>query len=169
MITTGKLLSESSTSTVTDELKKESRMLKVDNVTALVATQGIQNIPESSLQYANDNALMLAKSLRGALLAVCYSSALLSAFTTVGLSLTRKTTKVTKRECEWLRRLNVNVFTILVYGFEHKQASGERHFIKQLKGMYKVNSNLQKGSTQGIHGHSPKFEESTPKVSMDVH
>ncbi|OWM67338.1 uncharacterized protein LOC116209317 [Punica granatum] len=50
-------------------------------------TQGIQNIPESSLQYANDNALLLAKSLRGALLALGYSSTLLSGFTSVGLLL----------------------------------------------------------------------------------
>ncbi|TQD84849.1 hypothetical protein C1H46_029569 [Malus baccata] len=108
MITTGKILSESSTSTVTDEPKTESRMLKFGELqlelTSDKATigavisfafgilswqlaQGIQNIPESSLQYANDNALMLAKSLRGALLTVCYSSAILSAFTTVGLLL----------------------------------------------------------------------------------
>lgn len=108
MITTGKLLSESSTSTVTDEPKTESRMLKFGELqlelTSDKATigavislafgilswelaQGIQNIPESSLQYANDNALMLAKSLRGALLTICYSSAILSAFTTVGLLL----------------------------------------------------------------------------------
>lgn len=80
--------------------------------------QGVQNIPESSLQYANDNALMLAKvlwnnflfttinlllltidfwclkclniwlqSLRGTLLAIVYSSTLLSALTSVGLVL----------------------------------------------------------------------------------
>lgn len=28
-------------------------------------SQGVQSIPESSLQYANDNALLLAKVLRG--------------------------------------------------------------------------------------------------------
>ncbi|XP_074307839.1 uncharacterized protein LOC141642796 [Silene latifolia] len=50
-------------------------------------SQGIQNIPESSLQYANDNALLLAKSLRGTLLAVFYSSALLSGFSAIGLLL----------------------------------------------------------------------------------
>lgn len=81
--------------------------------------QGIQSTPESSLQYANDNALLLAKvfennvlffcdlvssysmrpllltklenlwmqSLRGALLAACYSSTLLSVFTVIGLFL----------------------------------------------------------------------------------
>ncbi|XP_059077279.1 uncharacterized protein LOC131876315 [Cryptomeria japonica] len=47
----------------------------------------VQSIPEYSLQYANDNALLLAKSLRGALLAICYSSTILSGFTTVGLIL----------------------------------------------------------------------------------
>ncbi|KAK9735615.1 hypothetical protein RND81_04G215900 [Saponaria officinalis] len=50
-------------------------------------SQGIQNIPENSLQYANDNALLLAKSLRGTLLAVFYSSALLSGFSAIGLVL----------------------------------------------------------------------------------
>ncbi|KAH9608387.1 hypothetical protein KSS87_013120 [Heliosperma pusillum] len=50
-------------------------------------SQGIQNIPESSLQYANDNALLLAKSLRGTLLAVSYSSTLLSGFSAIGLVL----------------------------------------------------------------------------------
>lgn len=109
LITAGNLLSASSTSTVTDEQpRNESRMLKFgelqveltsDKATigAIISfffgilswqlAQGIQNIPESSLQYANDNALQLAKSLRGALLAICYSSAFLSAFTTFGLLL----------------------------------------------------------------------------------
>ncbi|KAL9233407.1 hypothetical protein vseg_008415 [Gypsophila vaccaria] len=50
-------------------------------------SQGIQNIPENSLQYANDNALLLAKSLRGTLLAVFYSSTLLSGFSAIGLVL----------------------------------------------------------------------------------
>ncbi|XP_058214251.1 uncharacterized protein LOC131325814 isoform X2 [Rhododendron vialii] len=49
--------------------------------------QGVQSTPENSLQYANDNALLLAKSLRGALLALGYSSSILSAFTAVGLIL----------------------------------------------------------------------------------
>ncbi|RXI08712.1 hypothetical protein DVH24_022856 [Malus domestica] len=35
--------------------------------------------------------------------------------------------------------------------------------------MYEANSNLQNGSTQGIHGHSPKFGRSAPKVSMNFH
>lgn len=47
----------------------------------------VQSIPEDSLQYANDNALLLAKSLRGALLAICYSSTILSGVTMVGLIL----------------------------------------------------------------------------------
>ncbi|XP_002980558.2 uncharacterized protein LOC9656317 [Selaginella moellendorffii] len=45
----------------------------------------VKNIPESSLSYANDNALMVAASLRGTLLAMAYSCAGLSAFSTVGL------------------------------------------------------------------------------------
>ncbi|CAN7136001.1 unnamed protein product [Brassica rapa subsp. narinosa] len=53
-------------------------------------SQGIQSIPESSLQYANDNALVLAKSLRGTLLATFYASAVLSGFTTAGLLLLAK-------------------------------------------------------------------------------
>ncbi|XP_011036365.1 PREDICTED: uncharacterized protein LOC105133901 isoform X2 [Populus euphratica] len=107
MITTGKLLSASSISTATDEeLKKETRVLKFGdlqieitpvkaNIGAVIGlvfgilswelAQGIQSSPESSLEYANGNALLLAKSLRGTLLALCYSSTLLSACTTVGL------------------------------------------------------------------------------------
>lgn len=49
--------------------------------------QGVQSIPESSMQYANDNALLLAKSLRGALLVLFFSSGILSAFASVGLVL----------------------------------------------------------------------------------
>ncbi|KAJ7537045.1 hypothetical protein O6H91_12G094600 [Diphasiastrum complanatum] len=45
----------------------------------------LQRIPESSLSYANDNALLLATSLRGTLLAVGYSIAALSAFAMLGL------------------------------------------------------------------------------------
>ncbi|KAM6577175.1 hypothetical protein CsatB_029012 [Cannabis sativa] len=109
MITTGKCLSDSSMSTViVEQPKNESRMLKFGelqveltaskaNIGAAISlvfgilsweiAQGVQNIPESSLQYANDNALMLAKSLRGTLLAVFYSSTVLSGFTSVGLVL----------------------------------------------------------------------------------
>ncbi|KAL9341805.1 hypothetical protein Peur_065130 [Populus x canadensis] len=109
MITTGKLLSASSIPMETDEeLKKETKVFKFGelqveitpqraNIGAVIGlvfgivswelAQGIQSIPESSLEYANDNALLLAKSLRGALLALCYSSAFLSACTTVALFL----------------------------------------------------------------------------------
>ncbi|KAL8130655.1 hypothetical protein V2J09_019810 [Rumex salicifolius] len=50
-------------------------------------SQGIQSTPESSLVYANENALVLAKSLRTALLVVFYGSTVLSAFASVGLVL----------------------------------------------------------------------------------
>ncbi|KAI9187352.1 hypothetical protein LWI28_027137 [Acer negundo] len=107
MITTGKHLSASSVPTATnEESKQETRMLKFGELQVEVTpakayigavigyvfgilswelVQGIQAIPDSSLQYANDNALLLAKSLRGALIALFYSSTILSAFTTVGL------------------------------------------------------------------------------------
>ncbi|KAB5529515.1 hypothetical protein DKX38_019596 [Salix brachista] len=109
MITSGKLLSASSMPMETDkESKKETRVFKFGelqveitpqkaNIGAVIGlvfgilswelAQGIQSIPESSLEYANDNALLLAKSLRVALLAVCFSSAFLSACTTVALFL----------------------------------------------------------------------------------
>ncbi|KAJ1409326.1 hypothetical protein SESBI_22837 [Sesbania bispinosa] len=109
MIAAGKALSASSTSAAIDEQpKEETRVLKFGelqleitpdkaNIGAAIGfvfgilsweiAQGIQNIPESSLEYANDNALLLAKSLRGALLALFYSSTVLSAFTMVGLIL----------------------------------------------------------------------------------
>ncbi|POO02944.1 LOW protein: ammonium transporter 1-like protein [Trema orientale] len=109
MITTGRRLSASSVSSVTDEQPKtESRMFKFGelqvevtsdkaNIGAAISlvfgilswqiAQGIQSIPESSLQYANDNALLLAKSLRGALLAAFYASTVLSVSTSVGLVL----------------------------------------------------------------------------------
>ncbi|KAF5749274.1 hypothetical protein HS088_TW04G01239 [Tripterygium wilfordii] len=107
MIKTGNLLSASSTPTTTyEQPKEETRVLKFGdlqvevtpqraNIGAIIGivfgilswelAQGIQGIPESSLEYANDNALLLAKSLRGTLLALCYSSALLSAFTALSL------------------------------------------------------------------------------------
>ncbi|KAF8394216.1 hypothetical protein HHK36_020423 [Tetracentron sinense] len=108
MITTGKLLSATPVTTRIDEQKDEKRMLKFGelqveltsdkaNIGAAIGfafailswqlSQGVQNVPESSLQYANDNALLLAKSLRGALLALCYSSTFISAVSTVGLIL----------------------------------------------------------------------------------
>ncbi|TYI47828.1 hypothetical protein E1A91_D13G201500v1 [Gossypium mustelinum] len=105
----GKLLSASSISATTEEQPKtETRMFKFGELQVEVTSekanigaaigfvfgilswqiaQGIQSIPESSLEYANDNALLLAKSLRGALLAVFYSSTILSVFTTIGLLL----------------------------------------------------------------------------------
>ncbi|EOY10825.1 Ammonium transporter 1,2 [Theobroma cacao] len=49
--------------------------------------EGIQSIPESSLEFANDKALLLAKSLRGALLTLFYLSTFLSALTIIGLVL----------------------------------------------------------------------------------
>lgn len=109
MITSGKLLSESPASTATEEQpREETRMLKfgelqveltpakayigaaigfVFGIVSWELCQGVQSIPESSLQYANDNALQLAKSLRGALLLACYLSTLLSAVTSMGLIL----------------------------------------------------------------------------------
>ncbi|KAI8556128.1 hypothetical protein RHMOL_Rhmol05G0227900 [Rhododendron molle] len=109
MLACGKLLAEIGVSTATNgEPKTEARMLKfgdlqveltadkayIGAVISLIfgiiswqLNQGVQSTPESSLQYANDNALLLAKSLRGALLALGYSSSILSAFTAVGLIL----------------------------------------------------------------------------------
>ncbi|XP_022988170.1 uncharacterized protein LOC111485488 isoform X1 [Cucurbita maxima] len=84
MNTTGKLLSASSAPKVAEQPKNETRMFKfgelqveltVDkaNIGAAIGVvfgviswqlgQGVQSIPESSLQYANDNALLLAKDL----------------------------------------------------------------------------------------------------------
>lgn len=109
MSTTGKILSASPVSNaINEELTQETRMFKFGDlqveltpdkayIGAAIAfgfgflswelSQGVQSIQESSLQYANDNALLLAKSLRGALLAIFYSSTVLSAFATVGLVL----------------------------------------------------------------------------------
>ncbi|KAL0298576.1 UNVERIFIED_CONTAM: hypothetical protein Sradi_6517400 [Sesamum radiatum] len=113
----GKLLSARPVTQVdTEEPKQETRMLKnnifpmqqfgdlqveltpekayvgavigfIFGILSWQISQGIQSIPESSLEYANDNALLLAKSLRGALLALFYSSTVLSAFATFGLVL----------------------------------------------------------------------------------
>ncbi|KAG9446793.1 hypothetical protein H6P81_012921 [Aristolochia fimbriata] len=108
MVKTGKVLSARPVVTTTENPKTETRMLKFGelqveltpekaNIGAAIAfvfgilswglSQGIESVPENSLQYANDNALLLAKSLRGALLAMCYSSTVLSAFSTGGLIL----------------------------------------------------------------------------------
>ncbi|KAG6409401.1 hypothetical protein SASPL_127440 [Salvia splendens] len=111
----GKALSEIPVSEVADEEpKQETRVLKFGELQveltpekaytgAVIAfffgytlleliltwqvSQGIQRIPESSLEYANDNALLLAKSLRLTLLSIFYSSTFLSAFASVGLVL----------------------------------------------------------------------------------
>lgn len=48
-------------------------------------TTSLQNLPESSLQYANDNATSVATSLRGALLLLGSGCTLLSSFAFVGL------------------------------------------------------------------------------------
>ncbi|KAK9146250.1 hypothetical protein Sjap_006153 [Stephania japonica] len=108
MIQTGRLLSALPVSTTDKEPKTETRMFKFGelqveltpekaNIGAAIGVvfgflswelaQGIQSIPESSLQYANDNADLLAKSLRGALLVIGYSSTILSASASVGLIL----------------------------------------------------------------------------------
>ncbi|XVF30968.1 hypothetical protein REPUB_Repub16aG0105000 [Reevesia pubescens] len=109
MNSAGRLLSASSVSATTDEQPKmETRMFKFGELQVQVTSgkanigaaisfvfgilswqvaKGIQSIPDSSLEYANDNALLLAKSLRLALLAIFYSSTILSAFTTIGLLL----------------------------------------------------------------------------------
>ncbi|KAF2947614.1 hypothetical protein DAI22_02g381900 [Oryza sativa Japonica Group] len=49
--------------------------------------RGIQNIPDGSMQYANDNALQMAKSLKVSLLVLGYTSTALSVFTSIGLLL----------------------------------------------------------------------------------
>ncbi|ESQ47340.1 hypothetical protein EUTSA_v10027857mg [Eutrema salsugineum] len=112
MITTGEVLSASTSSaSLSNESKSQTRMFKFGELQVAVSpekayagaaiafvfgilswqiSQGIQNIPESSLQYANDNALLLAKSLRGSILALFYASTVLSGFTTVGLLLLAK-------------------------------------------------------------------------------
>ncbi|CAH2079596.1 unnamed protein product [Thlaspi arvense] len=112
MIATGEALAASASSaSVSYESKSQTRMFKFGELQVAVSpekayagaaiafvfgilswqvSQGIQNIPESSLQYANDNALQLAKSLRGSLLAMFYASTVLSGFTTVGLLLLAK-------------------------------------------------------------------------------
>ncbi|KAJ6791141.1 Uncharacterized protein M6B38_245725 [Iris pallida] len=108
MIKIGKVLSSSSVVKIDEKPKEESRVLKFGDlqveltaekayIGAAIAvvfgllswelSQGIQSIPESSLQYANDNALQLGKSLRGALLVTGYASTILCASSSVGLLL----------------------------------------------------------------------------------
>ncbi|KFK31876.1 hypothetical protein AALP_AA6G170200 [Arabis alpina] len=112
MIATGEVLFASSSSvSVSNESKSETRMFKFGSLQVAVSpqkayagaaiafvygilswqvSQGIQSIPESSLQYANDNASLLGQSLRGSLLALFYASTVLSGFTTAGLLLLAK-------------------------------------------------------------------------------
>ncbi|KAM0941930.1 hypothetical protein DsansV1_C15g0132881 [Dioscorea sansibarensis] len=108
MIKTGNLLSRSPITKTNEKPKKETRVFKFGELQVEVTPenayigagiglvfgvlswqlgQGVQSIPESSMQYANDNALLLAKSLRGALLVLFFSSGILSAFASVGLVL----------------------------------------------------------------------------------
>ncbi|GAB2277231.1 hypothetical protein Dimus_011938 [Dionaea muscipula] len=109
MITAGQTLSASSLSTAPEELPQtEMRVFKfgelqvavtpekaiigaaigiVFGILSWVIGQGIQSVPESSFQYANVNALLLAKSLRGVLLALFYSSAFLSGISSIALVL----------------------------------------------------------------------------------
>ncbi|XP_071713373.1 uncharacterized protein [Rutidosis leptorrhynchoides] len=119
MISTGKLLSSTPESEETNEESKvETRMFKfgelqveltrekayigaaiafVYGIVSWEISQGIQNIPESSFQYANDNALAIAKSLRGALLVAFYGSTVLSGFATIGLALLARELKSGKK------------------------------------------------------------------------
>ncbi|ONK79568.1 uncharacterized protein A4U43_C01F7700 [Asparagus officinalis] len=108
MIKTGKVLSRSPAITTDKEPKEETRILKFGDLQVELTrekayigaaigvvfgfvswelSQSIQSIPENSLQYANDNALQLAKSLRGTLIVIGFSSTILSALTSVGLLL----------------------------------------------------------------------------------
>ncbi|KAL8253454.1 hypothetical protein R6Q59_037147 [Mikania micrantha] len=119
MISTGKLLSSTPVSEETiGESKGETRMFKfgelqveltrekayIGAVIGLVygiisweLSQGIQNIPESTFQYANDNASLIAQSLRGTLLVLFYGSTVLSAFATIGLVLLSRELKSGKK------------------------------------------------------------------------
>lgn len=112
MITTGGVLSAKTSSvSVSNESMSGTRMFKFGELQVAVTpqkaytgaaiafiygilswqiSQGIQSIPENSLQYANDNALIIGKSLRGSLLALFYASTVLSGFTTAGLILLAK-------------------------------------------------------------------------------
>lgn len=106
MMKTGKALSRGPAIKTDEEPKEETRILKFGELQVELTpakayigaaigvvfgficwelTQGIQNVPENSLQYANDNALQLAKSLRGSLLALGYSATILSGIASVGL------------------------------------------------------------------------------------
>ncbi|XP_021734752.1 uncharacterized protein LOC110701405 [Chenopodium quinoa] len=108
MISVGKLLSATAVPTTEELPKAESRTFKFGElqvevtpekaiIGAVIAvvfgilswqlSQGIQSISDGKLQYANDNALLLAKSLRTSLIAMFYTSTLLSGFSAVGLVL----------------------------------------------------------------------------------
>ncbi|KAG0535449.1 hypothetical protein BDA96_04G367300 [Sorghum bicolor] len=108
MIKNGKLLSTRPVVQSDVQAMKEKRRLKFGelefevtaesaNIGAAVAAifgfiswqlaQGVQNVPDSTMQYANDNALQLAKSLKTALLVLGYTSTGLSLFTAFGLLL----------------------------------------------------------------------------------
>ncbi|KAI3706101.1 hypothetical protein L1987_76357 [Smallanthus sonchifolius] len=119
LISTGKLLSSTPVTEETkEESKGETRMFKfgelqveltrekayIGAVIGLVygiisweLSQGIQNIPEGTFQYANDNALLIAQSLRGTLLVLFYGSTVLSAFATIGLVLLSRELKSGKK------------------------------------------------------------------------
>ncbi|VFQ78848.1 unnamed protein product [Cuscuta campestris] len=109
MMRTGMLLSGYAVSAGTDEEpKQQTRTFKFGELEVALSSgkayvgtaigsafgilcwglsQRVASVPESSFQYANDNALLLAKSLQGFLLALLYSSTVLSAFVTIGLLL----------------------------------------------------------------------------------
>ncbi|CAN6239066.1 unnamed protein product [Urochloa humidicola] len=108
MIKNGKLLSTRPVVQSDVQAMKEKRKLKFGelefeltaekaNVGAAVGAvfgfiswqlaQGVQGIPDNTMQYANDNALQLAKSLKVALLVLGYTSTGLSLFAALGLLL----------------------------------------------------------------------------------
>ncbi|KAK9075040.1 hypothetical protein SSX86_003359 [Deinandra increscens subsp. villosa] len=119
MISTGKLLSSTPISEETNEESKgETRMFKfgelqveltrekayigavigfVYGIISWELSQGIQNISEGTFQYANENALLIAQSLRGTLLVVFYGSTILSGFATIGLLLLSRDLKSGKK------------------------------------------------------------------------
>ncbi|KAL4557537.1 hypothetical protein LXL04_035718 [Taraxacum kok-saghyz] len=119
MISIGNVLSLTPVSDSTEEgSKDETRMFKfgelqveltrekayigaaigfVYGIISWEVSQGLQNVPESSFQYANDNAALIAQSLRGALLVIFYGSTVLSAFATLGLVLLARDLKSEKK------------------------------------------------------------------------
>ncbi|KAK1431333.1 hypothetical protein QVD17_07790 [Tagetes erecta] len=119
MISTGKLLSSTPvTEESNEESKGETRMFKfgelqveltrekayigaaigfVYGIISWELSQGIQNIPEGTFQYANENAALIAQSLRGTLLVLFYGSTVLSAFATIGLVLLSRELKSGKK------------------------------------------------------------------------